>query len=155
MQIKSFVEEYSSALSQQKRIIETNFYARELEQKYHKSNKRPLVQQVGSGPVVDEPALWPIESQGFTEVLKAKLRNVTCKVTPSEGINKKVLAELHKGFHTRFQSEGFYLPKVDKSRFWSPLKAKSRINCYKEMAKEVKEFGPKVKSIQFQFRGGF
>ena len=155
MQIKSFVEEYSSVLSQQKRIIETNFYARELEQKYHKSNRRPLIQQLSLSPTVDEPALWPIESQGFNEVLKAKLKNVTSRVTPSEGMNKKVLTELHKRFHTRFQSEGFYLPKVDKSRFWSVLKPKSRINCYKDLNNEVKEFGPKVKSIQFQYRGSF
>lgn len=142
---QKFIEEYSAALSQQKRIIRTNLYARELEEKYHKNYHKPFIKLNSLANNVEESSFWPIESPVFTEVLKMKLKNLTSKGTPSEDVGKKILTEIKKNYQFRFQSEEYNLPRLDRSKFWSPPKAVTRISKYK--LKEPKEFGPKVKQI--------
>lgn len=142
---QKFIEEYSAALSQQQRIIKTNTYARELEEKYHKNNHKPLLKLLPNSNNDEEINFWPIESPVFTEVLKSKLRNLSMKVPPSIEIGRKVLTDIKNNYKFRFRPDIYNLPRLDRSKFWSPPKAVSHINKYKE--KEPKEFGPKVKQI--------
>ena len=142
---QKFLEEYSAALSQQKRIIRTNPYARELEERYHKNSHKPLKKLITLASNVEESCYWPIESPVFTEVLRMKLKNLTTKGAPSPNPATKALTDIKRAYQFRFQSDDHFLPRLDRSKFWSPPKALTRISKYK--LKEPKEFGPKVKQI--------
>jgi hypothetical protein len=147
MQPRDFIQAYSLTLNQQKQIIKTNTYARELELKYHKKRhqnyKKP---KISTSPQGEKPQ-WPIESTVFTQVLKSKLQSIPVLDPSFTTYNKKFMKQIRDNLNHRIQSEEIELPRLDKSRLWSPPK----LNTYKFKNFDLnpKEFGPKVKQIQY------
>ena len=147
---RNFIEAYTSTLNQQKKIIQTNTYARELELKYHKQRhhhyKSPVQSETGTREDIPQ---WPIENHVFNQVLKSKLQDITVKATPSLNYSKVIVKEIKQNMTTRLNSEEHKLPRIDKNQYWSP----PRLTCYavKTYAAEKNSivFGPNIRQIKY------
>ena len=69
-----FNSQYKQILNNQKDLIKNNRYARELEEKYHRTNRKYLKSSI-SKKSSDNIQIhnWPVESNMFTKVLKSRL----------------------------------------------------------------------------------
>lgn len=83
--------QYKKILKIQKDLIQKNKYVRELEQQYHKPNKKyikiPAFKKISRS---NQTQKWPIESTMFTRLLKSRLdntfvpKNLTPELKPSK-----------------------------------------------------------------------
>ena len=152
---RDFIEVYTSTLNQQKKIIKTNAYARELELKYHKKHHQRFKQRknsatYGQGTV----SQWPIESNVFTQVLKAKLQNIPIQTPMLTDYSKKLIKELKNSINLRFQSEDVTFPRLDKTRFWSPPKLQNH-GFHSSDFDNHKEFGPTAMQIKYSIKNKY
>lgn len=85
--------QYKKVLTAQKNLIKNNKYVRELEEKYHKSNRK-IVKPDMKKTIEKNPKahFWPVDSQMFTKVLKSRLNMVFTKIPlESEKSAKKIM----------------------------------------------------------------
>jgi hypothetical protein len=145
---RAILEAYTNTLHQQKRIIQTNTYARELELKYHKQNHRRFKRmKLNQNPNTEEFSQWPIESSVFTKVLRSKLHNIPSKSSEKPGYTRSIIKEIKQNFSRRICSQETAFPRLDRSRYWSPPKPISHLTM--EMKDEFMNLGPYVQPIKY------